>query len=307
MKKLRTNRLFYVFIPVILSSLLTSCANAVDTFNSTPAVEHKQLLTSVNSDIKEETPEPLKKPRQPEPSPEFENQNKRDSKPFQNLDLDPAAVKIPVLMYHSINKNSTNNLIITPQEFEKQVRWLKENEFTPLFLDELYLILTTGKNIPQKPVALTFDDGYEDNYTEAYPILKKYNFKATIFLISDTIGQPPVLKENQIKEMYANNIDFQSHTASHRELNGLSYEKQLEELSRSKEAIAKMLNKNIDYLCYPVGKYNEDTIKAAKTAGYKMAFTTKPGHAKQSDGLYTITRVRMSPGMSMQVLNTKRE
>lgn len=316
MRNLKTYRLLLGLIALILTGLFTSCTNSINTFNSTPPVENKQLLSSINSNIKEETSEPVKKPKQMRPDNDLSNgkdihfigtdSDKRNNEPPSNRDLDATTLKIPVLMYHSINLNSTNNLIITPQEFEKQVKWLKDNEFTPLFLEELYSMLTTGKNIPSKPVALTFDDGYEDNYTEAYPILKKYNFKATIFLITDTIGQPSTLKEDQIREMYSNNIDFQSHTASHFELNTLSYQKQLEELTRSKEAISKLLNKNTDYLCYPVGRYNEDTIKASKATGYKMAFTTKPGHAKQSDGLYTITRVRMSPGMGMQVLNNKK-
>ncbi|WP_097025624.1 polysaccharide deacetylase family protein [Clostridium peptidivorans] len=290
MNNLKTKGLLSIFIVFIFAAQMISYSNVIacDIYKSNPAAENRQLLTEKNSNIKYKTYEPVK----------HEALSKRD--------LDSAAVKIPVLMYHSINVKSTNNLIITPQEFDKQIKWLKDNGFTPLFLDEVYSMLTTGKDIPLKPVALTFDDGYVDNYTEAYPILKKYNFKATIFLITDSIGQHSVLNEEQIREMYANNIDFQSHTASHHELNVLPYQKQLDELVRSKEALSKLLNKNIDCICYPVGRYNADTIKAAKTAGYKIGFTTKPGHAKQSDGLYTLTRVRMFPGMGMQILNSKK-
>lgn len=269
MKKLRTDRLFSLIISIVFILLFGVLTKTINAANSKYPVESKKV--------------------------------KSNAKLSSSVNVNLKSIRVPVLMYHSINTNSSNNLIITPREFEKQIKWLKENEFTSLSLPELYSILTTGKNVPLKPIVLTFDDGYEDNYTKAYPILKKYNFKATIFLITNTIGQPSRLKENQIREMYANNIDFQSHTVSHNELNRLSYKKQLEELICSKETIKKLLNKNTDYLCYPVGKYNEDTIKSLREAGYKMAFTTKQGYAKLSDGLYTIKRIRMWPGINMRV------
>ncbi|MCY6959512.1 polysaccharide deacetylase family protein [Clostridium brassicae] len=316
MNNLKTKKILSVFAALISAVLLISYFRANDTYKLNSPAENKQSTADKNSNIKYENYKPVKEVEKIEQKSEFlEEDNSNVSNVDKNIkkqetlskrDLNAATVKIPVLMYHSINVKSRNNLIITPQEFDKQIKWLKDNGFTPLFLDEIYSMITTGKNIPFKSVALTFDDGYVDNYTEAYPILKKYKFKATIFLISDTIGQPYALKENQIREMYDNNIDFQSHTASHYELSGLSYQKQLNELIRSKEAISKLLNKNVDFICYPSGKYNADTIKACKSAGYKMGFTTKPGYAKQSDGLYTLTRVRMFPGMSMQGLNIRK-
>jgi peptidoglycan/xylan/chitin deacetylase (PgdA/CDA1 family) len=317
MKNLRNNSLLYLFITIIFFIIFIVCTKTVNTYNSKFPVRNKQLIVLNNFDIKEDLDPAIIPSSQMQVLPNSElseeiddpfyhtNKEKRNMKRTSSSNLDPRSIEVPVLMYHSINANSTNNLIITPQEFEKQISWLKDNGFTPLILDELYSMLTTGINVPRKPIVLTFDDGYEDNYTEAYSILKRYNFKATIFLITDAIGHAAHLKEPQIREMYANNIDFQSHTASHHELNSLSFKKQLEELIQSRDAINKMLIKNTDYLCYPVGKYNEDTMRALKAAGYKMAFTTKPGFAKLSDGLYKATRVRMLPGMSMQVLNKK--
>lgn len=215
---------------------------------------------------------------------------------YQNIN----EVKIPVLMFHSIKSNGKNDLIMSPVEFEKDMKWLKDNKYTTLSMEKLYLILTTGKNVPERPIVLTFDDGYEDNYTNAFPVLKKYNFKATVFLITNYIGQNGFLKTDEIKEMYANNIDFQSHTANHQELNILSYPNQLSELKKSKEVIESLIHNNTNVLCYPVGKYNETTKKAAKDTGYKMCFTTKYGFSTSSDGFYTLTRVRMFPGMNLE-------
>jgi hypothetical protein len=235
MENLRNNSLLYLFITIIFFIIFIVCTKTVNTNNSKFPIGNKQLIVLNNSDIKENPVIVASSQMEVLPDSELSeeiddpfyhtNKEKRKVKASTSSNLDPRSIEVPVLMYHSINVNSTNNLIITPQEFEKQISWLKDNGFTPLFLDELYSILTTGINVPSKPIALTFDDGYEDNYTEAYPILKKYNFKATIFLITDAIGHATHVKEHQIREMYDNNIDFQSHTASHHELNSLSYKK----------------------------------------------------------------------------------
>jgi peptidoglycan/xylan/chitin deacetylase (PgdA/CDA1 family) len=311
MRKLRTDRLFSLIVSIFFILLFGVLTKTINAANSKFPVESKKTLIIKSPNAMEDSTNITANQIQVAPLSEFTkqinddfyygNKVKSSAKLSSRVNVNLKSIRVPVLMYHSINTNSRNNLIITLREFEKQIKWLKENEFTSLSLPELYSILTTGKNVPLKPIVLTFDDGYEDNYTKAYPILKKYNFKATIFLITNTIGQPSRLKENQIREMYANNIDFQSHTVSHNELNSLSYKKQLEELICSKETINKLLNKNTDYLCYPVGKYNEFTIKALKEAGYKMAFTTKHGYANLADGLYTIRRVRMWPGINMRV------
>jgi peptidoglycan/xylan/chitin deacetylase (PgdA/CDA1 family) len=311
MRKLRNERLFSLIVSIFFILLFGVLTKTINAANSKFPVESKKNLFIKSPNVMEDSTNITANQIQVAPLSEFtkqinddlchHNKVKSNAKLSSSVNVNLKSIRVPVLMYHSINTNSSNNLIITLREFEKQVKWLKENQFTSLSLPELFSILTTGKNVPLKPIVLTFDDGYEDNYTKAYPILKKYNFKATIFLITNTIGQPSRLKENQIREMYANNIDFQSHTVSHNELNRLSYKKQLEELICSKETISKLLNKKTDYLCYPVGKYNEDTIKALKEAGYKMAFTTKHGYAKLSDGLYTIKRVRMWPGINMRV------
>lgn len=224
------------------------------------------------------------------------------NKAVKYTDIDPAKAKIPVLMYHSINENSTNSLIIKPEEFAAEMKWLNDQGYTPLSLDELYGILTTGKNCPDKPVVITFDDGYRDNYDNAYPILKKYGFKATIFVITKYIDQPDCLTTENIKEMFNNNIDFESHTDTHSELSTLNYAAQLKELVTSRYKLSALLGKGTEYLCYPSGKYNNDTIKADAEAGYKMSFTTKPGFANKSYGLETIPRIRMYPGINMAAI-----
>lgn len=206
--------------------------------------------------------------------------------------------QIPVLMYHSIADNSkvtdnvSKSIILPPEVFKQQMQYLKDNGYTTLTLDELYNFLKNDKPVPEKSVVLTFDDAYEDNYTNAYPILKEFGFRATIFVITggtDKIGA--YLTSAQLKEMDINGIDIQSHTVNHEELDKLSLEKQQETLVQSKQFLEKLLNKKVDYIAYPSGKYNNFTEQAAKNAGYTMAFTINNGWANKDTNILFLNRV----------------
>lgn len=206
--------------------------------------------------------------------------------------------QIPVLMYHSIADNSkvtdnvSKSIILPPEVFKQQMQYLKDNGYTTLTLDELYNFLKNDKPVPEKSVVLTFDDAYEDNYTNAYPILKEFGFRATIFVITggtDKIGA--YLTSAQLKEMDTNGIDIQSHTVNHEELDKLSLEKQQETLVQSKQFLEKLLNKKVDYIAYPSGKYNNFTEQAAKNAGYTMAFTINNGWANKDTNILFLNRV----------------
>jgi peptidoglycan/xylan/chitin deacetylase (PgdA/CDA1 family) len=174
------------------------------------------------------------------------------------------------------------------------MKYLKDNGFNAITISEAYDAIYNGKSVPPKPVVITFDDGYEDNYTNAYPILMKYGLKGTMFVITDVIGKGGCLSISQIQEMYDNGMDIESHTVNHEQLNLLSYDKQLKTLKTSKEYLESILNKKVISIAYPFGKYNSDTIRAVKEAGYLMAFTTQYGFSKKSNGILTLARVRIS-------------
>ncbi|WP_010237849.1 polysaccharide deacetylase family protein [Clostridium arbusti] len=217
---------------------------------------------------------------------------------FKGKDLVHNDKQIPVLMYHSIADNSkvtnvaSKSIILPPEVFKEQMQYLKDNGYTTLTLDELYNFLKNDKPVPQKSVVLTFDDAYEDNYTNAYPILKEFGFRGTIFVITggtDKIGA--YLTSAQLKEMDANGMDIQSHTVNHEDLDTLSLEKQQETLAQSKQFLEKLLNKKVDYIAYPSGKYNDFTEQAAKNAGYTMAFTINSGWANKDTNILFLNRV----------------
>ncbi|MBG9914905.1 polysaccharide deacetylase family protein [Bacillus sonorensis] len=226
--------------------------------------------------------------------------SKKESRQKQTDTADWISVKsparIPILMYHSIS--SGNSLRVPEAEFRGHMKWLKENGYYTLTPEEAYTVLTEDKMPRKKSVLITFDDGYTDNYTKAYPILKEYGMKATIFMIGKSVNGSHHLTAKQMKEMSQNGISIESHTISHVELNGLTPERQLSEMTRSKKQFDAMFGQNTVMLSYPVGRYNETTLKLAKQAGYQMAVTTEPGAASRKQGMHALHRVRISPGMT---------
>lgn len=195
-------------------------------------------------------------------------------------------VKIPVLMYHAVNNKTFGNaeLFVKPSEFYRQMKYMADNGYTPLLFDEV-----KDCDRYRKPVIITFDDGYRNNYINAYPILKQFNFKATIFLIADSINHPAYLTSTQIKKMESL-ISFQSHTLSHPQLDKMSGEKIEKEYIRSMEIIKGITGKPVYVLAYPYGAYNDNVIaKAAKYFSYGV--TVDKGFYRKGDNNYTIRRI----------------
>jgi len=223
------------------------------------------------------------------------NQVINPEKNYENKPLINNDKSVPVLMYHSIGFEKGNELRVPVERFTEQMKFLKDNGYTTLSLDELYDFFNNNKPIPSKSVVITFDDGYADNYTNAYPVLKELGLKATMFVITSTIDKNSgYLNSSQLKEMQNNKISIESHTVNHVELDKIPYAKQLDTLKKSKDMIENILDNKVYYICYPVGKWNNDTLKAAKQAGYKMGFTTKNSLSNKANGLYTLNRVRIN-------------
>ncbi|MBQ3971791.1 MAG: polysaccharide deacetylase family protein, partial [Selenomonadaceae bacterium] len=123
--------------------------------------------------------------------------------------------KVMVLNYHKVDDLDIS-LSVRPKDFDDQMRYLKENGYHTITPDEFYESLAGNFELPENPVLITFDDGYEDNYRNAYPILRKYDFKATIFVISSFLGtKEHYFTWDQAREMAENGISIQSHTVDH--------------------------------------------------------------------------------------------
>lgn len=209
--------------------------------------------------------------------------------------------RLPVLMYHSIDytADKKNKMTISPEVFAKQMEYLRENGYDVIPLEKAVSYIRDRKRPPAKTVAITIDDGYEDNYINAYPVLKKYHIPATIFVITDLVGSDGFMTWDEIRQMAKSGmIDIESHTKSHLWLTGLDDRELKNQLEDSKKILETKLGKEINYLCYPMNGYDERVKSAAKQAGYKAAFATKPKRMFTIYDVYEIKRVRISPTSS---------
>lgn len=213
-------------------------------------------------------------------------------------------VRIPILMYHAIHdmdpsEAASANLIVSPSVFETHIKRLKEEGYYFLSPEEAYKALTENSLPSQKVVWLTFDDGDEDFYTQAYPILKKYNAKATNNVITSFVenGNAANLTLEQMQEMKQNGMSFQAHTVTHPDLSVQTPERQSSEMTGSKSFLDSNLSQDTIALAYPSGRYNETTLQTAGQS-YKLAVTTNEGLAEYSDGLLSLDRVRVLPSMT---------
>jgi len=199
---------------------------------------------------------------------------------------------VPVLNYHQINNQDHNMLTLSDTEFEAQMNYLHRHGYTAISPEQLVDYLQYGKSLPPNPVLITLDDGYADNYLVAYPILQKYHFTATIFLITDFVSHyGKYLTWDQIKEMSDNGLTFEDHTLSHVSLTKVSDEEINNQLIKSKEVLEWRLGKKIEYLAYPGGDYDQRVIQLTRAAGYRAAFTVNFGRDMENSTLYTLNRI----------------
>ena len=200
-------------------------------------------------------------------------------------------VKVLVLNYHKID-NKHHSLSVLPADFESQLKYLSDHGYHSISPDELFEGLAGTGALPENPVLITFDDGYKDNYTTAFPLLKKYGFKATIFVVTSFLGQKSqYFTWEQAREMEKEGISIQSHTATHRSMTDLSDEQLRAELVESKKKAEEELGHPVEYMAYPTGTYNLHIAEMVKEAGYKAAFTIKYGNVDEASNIYALERV----------------
>ena len=170
------------------------------------------------------------------------------------------------------------------------MQYLHDEGYTTITMDELYDYVAHGKDLPDKPVLITFDDGYIDNYEHALPILKEYNMKATLFMITGAFGESRFVNVEQLKEMQANGIDIQSHTVNHKDLRNMSLEQARDELIGSKAVLEDRMGHPVRYIAYPGGFANKDIDRIAEESGYRMAFTVQAGNVEPGQDLFNLPR-----------------
>ena len=203
----------------------------------------------------------------------------------------------PILMYHHIDeRGGVSSLSVSPENFRRQMRFLSEHNYNVISLAEFVQAKLEKKRLARNTVVLTFDDGYEDNYLLAYPVLKKYSLPAIIFVIVGSIGEEGYLNHRQIKEMSSSGIiDIGSHTLSGAYLPGQSRGELNREIGLSKKTLEANLNNRTEFFCYPIGGFSPGIQEIVKRCGYAAACTTNRGKAKDrlNNDLFALKRIKI--------------
>lgn len=193
---------------------------------------------------------------------------------------------VPVLVYHNFSLRNAGRTTVTKDQFAAQMKFLKDNGYHVISLDEFFHFLDYKTRLPRKSVVITLDDGWRGAYEIAYPILKKFGYPATLFIYTDLItGSRKTLSWKQLREMSENGITMQNHTRTHRNLAsrdpGESFETYFEEVKHevtsSSQKIRAKLGVGAQYLAYPYGDTNGLVIALLQKLGYRGAFTASPG------------------------------
>lgn len=219
-----------------------------------------------------------------------------------------------ILMYHMIaphrDGSRYNGMRVRPESFSKQVEWLAREGWRFVTVSELFQRWNGG---PQKQVAITFDDGYEDNFLNAFPVLKRFNAKATLYLVIDRfdrdwavykkkkhnsgeLAREPKLSDPQIAAMLESGlVEIGGHTRTHANLNQIPPVQAADEISTAKTDLEKQFDIKLQSFAYPFGLYQAEHVEMVKQAGFKTAVTTRSGiDSSDSPDFYQLSRIKIS-------------
>lgn len=249
----------------------TAASNRVPT--QLPASARPQQATSVASQFptrpRAPTSVPTAVPTQP-PTPQLP----------ASLEASEDIGYVPILMYHyvrSVDEASDPlgyRLSVTPERFGEQLAYLHEQGYTSVTMAELAGCLRGETRCPAKIVALTFDDGYEDSYRAALPLLQQYGLRATFYIVPNFVGSPGYMSWEQVRAMHAAGMEIGSHTMNHADLTGLSLEEARVEIGESKRVLEEQLGAPVVSFSYPAGSNTPELAIAVRDAGYSNAVTT---------------------------------
>ena len=217
-----------------------------------------------------------------------------------------ASIQVPILMYHYIRVNPDPrdkmgyNLSVTPEDFRAQMDWLADNGWHPITMTTLRTYYD-GTPLPSKPVVLTFDDGYLDFYTTAFPILQAHHFPAVSYVVSGFVGMPGrYVTAAQIQEMDRAGIEIGAHTVSHANLARLSTDSLRHEVMDSKSVLEGLIGHTVWDFCYPSGSFDARVVQMVADQGFQSATTTAENVNHSSADRFTWGRTRVSGGESLE-------
>ncbi len=216
---------------------------------------------------------------------------------------------VPILLYRQVNNSEKeDSSAISVETFEEQMKYLKDSGYSVMTLDELIDAWEKDSALPEKPAVLTFDEGYIDVYKNVFPILQKYNMKATMFVVTDHVNlYPNYVTWEQAKEMQESGlVDVESKTLSGKDLTKIYYtEKLWDQIYGSKQAIEWYLKKPAKFISFPLGKYTVGAEAMSQEVGYRAGLTSNYGLAHKEPVHYILDRIPVYGGKSQELLRFK--
>lgn len=211
---------------------------------------------------------------------------------------------IPILVYHRISVAPADSsdmyklYTIDPAWFDKHLAYLRDNGFTIIHFSDLTNYLEKGIPLPARPVMINFDDGYKDFYTNAFPLLKKYNATATVFMVSGSIGYGAYLNLDQLKELAAYGIEIGAHSITHPSLTKVKNAN--EEITKSKKVLEDKLGVVVTTFAYPNGSWNDEIVKMVKAAGFSTARSFANGKGISNENLFHLPVVQITKNIGLE-------
>jgi peptidoglycan/xylan/chitin deacetylase (PgdA/CDA1 family) len=204
-------------------------------------------------------------------------------------------VKVPIVIYHSVRpyikgeSAEQNRYDVTPELFTKQVQYLKNNGYTTISFEMLANYFDEGKTLPIKPIILSFDDSWKNQYTYAFPLLKKEKMTGTFFVFTNSLNRGNHLRWDDVREMQKAGMEIGSHTKFHPYLDNIKDPVTLEkEISGSKNILEESLGTTTIAFAYPFGEHATTTVNEVKRAGYRTARAIRSGNIQSIEDRYTL-------------------
>jgi len=208
---------------------------------------------------------------------------------------------VPILMYHYIRVTRKSdllgyNLSVTPTDFQAQMQYLSDNGYTTITMRQLDLALTGKGTLPAKPVALTFDDAYQDFYTDAVPTLMEFGMTATSYVPTQLVERPNYMTWAEIEELDGEGFEIAAHSQFHVDVSKATIARATIEIFGAKSDLENHLGHDVVDWAYPYGAYNYNTVRLVHDAGYWSGTTTHGGGWHNATQMPLLTRVRVAGG-----------
>lgn len=215
---------------------------------------------------------------------------------------------VPILLYHSISEKAAppfKRWAVHPELFEKHLKYLREQDYTPLTVTQ-FVDLNRDTYLPERPVLVTFDDGFADFYTEALPLLQEYACPATLYITTAFVGHTsrwlaaqgegdrPMLSWNQVRELPSRGVECGAHTCSHPQLDTLNLKGAREEVAGSKRALEQQLGQPVSSFAYPHGYHSSAVKKLVRQLGFTSACAVKHAMSNPADDPFALARIIVS-------------